>query len=612
MYAKRIRIVNYGPIDQLDITLPFNGEHPKPILLVGENGSGKSIVLSHIVNGLMSMQGVVYPENSEIEKGKVYKIRSSLYIRSGSEYYWERVDFEKDLYCEEVILRRLKKDFLIKPADIIGANSFDDLWNSMNDEESSVLKNNFYSNDIYPNPAIKDIFNNNCVLYFPHNRFEEPAWLNEENLRTKAEYMTLKHTTGYTDRKIINYSSLHDNQNWLFEVTYDSNVFEKKTVSLPFNVINQSKEPKPILPIDAGYSGEATTIHNIAIDIARLVFGADGDLRFGITRRQNRKISLIRDKNTLVPNIFQLSSGEASLLNLFLSILRDFDLSYTSFGKIEDIRGIVIVDEIDLHLHTIHQYEILPKLIKKFPNIQFIVTTHSPFFVLGMEKFFGQDGFALYGLPTGKKISPEDFSEFRSAYQSFAKTKQFTEAIKNTQKPIVFLEGATDVRYLQKAAELLDRKEVLQSIQIEDGEGSGNLDKRWKFFNSGFANVIPQKVILLYDCDQSKEPNSKGNMFKQSIPKKENHPLKKGIENLFEKVTIEKARKHKPEFIDSIGAHAKTERGEQRKIPEEWIICKDEKTNLCTWLCENGDMEDFKHFEEVFDLLEKILTNSND
>ena len=54
MYAKRIQIDNYGPIDQLDITFPFEGDIPKPVVLVGENGSGKSILLSHIVNGLTS------------------------------------------------------------------------------------------------------------------------------------------------------------------------------------------------------------------------------------------------------------------------------------------------------------------------------------------------------------------------------------------------------------------------------------------------------------------------------------------------------------------------------------------------------------------------------
>ncbi len=88
MYAKRIQISNYGPIDHLDIPLPFNGENPKPILLVGENGSGKSILLSHIVDGLMVAQGVIYPENSEVERGAVYKLFSPSYIKFGCEYSW--------------------------------------------------------------------------------------------------------------------------------------------------------------------------------------------------------------------------------------------------------------------------------------------------------------------------------------------------------------------------------------------------------------------------------------------------------------------------------------------------------------------------------------------
>jgi predicted ATP-binding protein involved in virulence len=40
--------------------------------------------------------------------------------------------------------------------------------------------------------------------------------------------------------------------------------------------------------------------------------------------------------------------------------------------------GVVMIDEIDLHLHPKWQREIIPKLIAVFPNIQFIVTTHSP------------------------------------------------------------------------------------------------------------------------------------------------------------------------------------------------------------------------------------------
>ena len=51
MYTTRIRVTNYGPIDQLDINFPYSDDTPKPVVLVGQNGSGKSILLSHIVNG---------------------------------------------------------------------------------------------------------------------------------------------------------------------------------------------------------------------------------------------------------------------------------------------------------------------------------------------------------------------------------------------------------------------------------------------------------------------------------------------------------------------------------------------------------------------------------
>jgi predicted ATP-binding protein involved in virulence len=40
--------------------------------------------------------------------------------------------------------------------------------------------------------------------------------------------------------------------------------------------------------------------------------------------------------------------------------------------------GIVLIDEIDLHLHPQWQRRVLPALTKTFPNCQFIVTTHSP------------------------------------------------------------------------------------------------------------------------------------------------------------------------------------------------------------------------------------------
>ena len=77
--------------------------------------------------------------------------------------------------------------------------------------------------------SIEELFAKNCVLYFPHNRFEEPAWLNEENLKAQAQYMNLRHMQGYTSRKLIEHSPLHDNQNWLFDLLYDRAVLEFET-----------------------------------------------------------------------------------------------------------------------------------------------------------------------------------------------------------------------------------------------------------------------------------------------------------------------------------------------------------------------------------------------
>ena len=582
MYAKRIQIVDCGPIDHVDITLPFNGDNPKPVLLVGENGSGKSIVLSHIVNGLMSAQETIYPANSEVEKGKVYKFQHPLYIKVGSEYYWTKIDFEQELHCEELQLNRPKNKFPQRPVHLVDLDMVR-LWdNFIPSQETSNYKHNLHDKK----QSIKDIFNTNCILYFPPNRFEEPAWLNEQNLRAKAEHMTLKNIKGYTNRKIINYSPLRGNQNWLFGVLSDSFIFEKE------------------------YQGSATEIYDAVLDIVRQVFGADGNLQFGIGGRRDRRVFLTQNDKTLVHNIFQLSSGETSLLNLFLSILRDFDLSRTPFAKVEYVRGIVVVDEIDLHLHAIHQHEILPKLIQMFPRVQFIVTTHSPLFVLGMENTFGKDGFALYRLPQGEQIGTEEFSEFESAYKYYKATEKFSNEIKNALKPVIFVEGTTDVKYLRRAAELLGSENIFQKVELKDGGGFGNLSKIFSSFNLKLSEIIPQKVILLYDCDKP-HSEAKGKMHRLNILKKENHPLKEGIENLFEKATLEKARGYKPMFI-IVPEYLLDDRGKKTSIPERWKINKDEKTNLCDWLCENGTAEDFKHFRAIFDLLEEILNDSQE
>ena len=232
-----------------------------------------------------------------------------------------------------------------------------------------------------------------------------------------------------------------------------------------------------------------------------------------------------------------------------------------------------------------------------------------------MNRLFGEDGFALYRLPHGNQISSEEFSEFGNAYKAFIDTTKFSDdvrtAIERAQKPIVFVEGETDQKYIQKASQLLGQGTMLEKIEIRDGDGAPNLKKIWD--TSKHIDVVTQRTVLLFDCDNQDVVNdNKGTLFRQVVPMQADNPVKEGIENLFGKPTLEKARSFKTAFIDVVGEHPKTERGETEIIPERWTINKDEKANLCNWLCGNGTREDFKGFQVIFQLLEELLDLHSD
>ena len=131
-----------------------------------------------------------------------------------------------NLFIDEMMSLRSKREYADFSEGLTGERA-QNTWRKMGSDEYGHFDASSFNNE----KQIEKLFSQNCILYFPPNRFEEPAWLNEENLKTKAEYMNLKHLRGYTNRKIINYSPLKDNQNWLFEVLYDRGVFEPNFVS---------------------------------------------------------------------------------------------------------------------------------------------------------------------------------------------------------------------------------------------------------------------------------------------------------------------------------------------------------------------------------------------
>jgi predicted ATP-binding protein involved in virulence len=85
------------------------------------------------------------------------------------------------------------------------------------------------------------------------------------------------------------------------------------------------------------------------------------------------------EKEGVSVNVNRMSSGEKAVFALAADLA--YRLSIANLNNEDDPltgNGIVLIDEVDLHLHPKWQRAILPKLQKLFPGIQFVVTTHSP------------------------------------------------------------------------------------------------------------------------------------------------------------------------------------------------------------------------------------------
>ncbi|WP_312077706.1 AAA family ATPase [Chryseobacterium sp.] len=93
-------------------------------------------------------------------------------------------------------------------------------------------------------------------------------------------------------------------------------------------------------------------------------------------RDENLTFSIVKDKKTL--SFQQLSDGEKSILALVFDIARRLTIANPFLTNPLKGYGVVLIDELDLHLHPKWQRSVVSDLERTFPNCQFIATTHSP------------------------------------------------------------------------------------------------------------------------------------------------------------------------------------------------------------------------------------------
>ncbi len=234
----------------------------------------------------------------------------------------------------------------------------------------------------------------------------------------------------------------------------------------------------------------------------------ENSVKFGIGSRTSGPCRLgmqISDEPNY-PSIFHMSSGEKACFSMFIELLRQAD----TVGQGLSCSGIVLIDEIDKHLHIKLQKEAIPLLISLFPNIQFIVSSHSPFLHIGLSEASSINS-QVIDLDHNGIIAPKmDNPLYKEVYdmmifenQRFAdKCKAMETAIKLSQKPIIITEGKTDIMHINKAKEKLGICDIdYETLPPENSpNGDGDLNTLLKQLS---RIEHKNKIIGIFDRDSN-------------------------------------------------------------------------------------------------------------
>ncbi|MDF2885155.1 MAG: ATPase [Clostridiaceae bacterium] len=346
MKIKNLQLRNVKCFSNKDISFlnHENNENNEPLstcVLVGVNGAGKSTILKSIVNVLTSLNpiygGELFDINSINLNGDFMQI--SLEIAFNEQESYDLIG-KKEIINEEFIVLYAKQDLSIQSA-LIYPNKYDD-----------DKKREYYVQFI--KQFISNNFKGGRIIYFdtfrflPQIKIEGPS-LETNNSNIKANTLS----NSILNNNILNNKFQYVKQ-WLVNLDYkrlkDSSGKYDQILNQVINALNVLYNP---------YGFKKIT--------------ENGDVIFDI---KGEDISI--DK---------LSDGFKSLFIILGEILYRFSSEDGSSENFLKMEAVILIDEIDCHLHPKWQLNILPSLKKLLPNCQFIVTTHSPFIIQSVQPY---------------------------------------------------------------------------------------------------------------------------------------------------------------------------------------------------------------------------------
>lgn len=425
-FIEKMIFHNRAPFKHLEL----NFKDKDIIMLNAVNGGGKTTVLSHIVDAFYEMARNYYPGEFEGRQLSFYRVSSSVFNLNSSEasfvYIRFNLDGEQIDYLD--VRDKITDEYYNEAIAIENKIPFSAFSSRLE------LNNNIkiFSSNLDKQKA-KIVFEQNVATYFPSYRFEYPGYLNNV-YKSPLKFDCDSKIDGYLPNPIEVITDLPNLANWLMDVVLDWQLY-KQTQSVKVGESNAIIDVTP----------ENTIIFNALNSIVnQTLFNRkqNGTLRLGIGKRSDPgvRISVMRDygngqSELYYPSIFNISAGEACIITLFGEVLHQADV----LGKYSNISGIVIIDEVDKHLHIKLQKEILPRLFDLFPNIQFILSSHSPFVSMGLANHLPLRS-KIIDLSSGEgiEISPRENPLYEEVYQMMLSEneqyKKMYESLKSSHK----------------------------------------------------------------------------------------------------------------------------------------------------------------------------------
>lgn len=473
MRLKEIQIYNRVPFDNL--FLRFDKSNIS--ILSGINGVGKTTIISYIVDALYEIGKKGFPNEFESTYNMFYRVSSNLTIldRTKVSYVYLRFcDEEGDF--DYIDLRNLKSE-----------EEYNESLKLENHILYSTIKKEMKENPVLKYLSLPDgkiaqkLFSSNILTYFPAYRYEQPGYLNEPykvtlNFTKEARY------SGYLPNPIEAVCELPEIANWIMDIVLDAEL----------------------------YGGQENDLmeHLNEIFSALLEYKVHEPVRLGIGPRQNgaTRIQVVKQKDSgqVYPTIFHMSSGEQALVCLFCELIRQADKIGSAYNKVS---GIALVDEVDKHLHIRLQKEILPRLLKIFPNVQFIVTSHSPFLGLGLAneskefyKMYDLDHNGIICTPYANELFEEVYAMMISENDRFSERyQQMVDEVNKSTKPLLITEGKTDWKHLKAALNALN----IQDLDIDIYEYEHNMGDNTLYELLCQLHMISpnRKIIGMFDRD---------------------------------------------------------------------------------------------------------------